>query len=996
MALWVALHGFANGELVEQEVLNRPVLELKERTDYLYNQIISMAGSNPFESVRLSDMPLETTGDYVPAVKDIVCLNPETKKIEKALVSVDLFNNIFVASDASSLALGILVSVNSDNTLGVVSTVGKLIAADIGSWTVSSMLETGETFVNGPYYLSALEPGKLTANPSGPAIYIGQFYAQTSAPTLLDYALLNPQYKDLAEAHIHRAIPLYAQPAGSQIVVADPITGTHTINGFKPDSSTGAERCRLVITGGFNNVDSTQYVITLAGESISDIPVDSPGFDEVYLHWTSSDPNEPDGKVQLRSYETPVAIGTKGLIAILENTLDTDWDTVEKGVIGLRTWTLDIPNQVHGWLANKSRGYLVDSFVSTDQKYSFILLKGPYSPADMHTNEVITVKALRLYRLYYATATTVPTDGDTLTVGSVIYEFDDDGSITAGNILVPIGTGSTAGTDTFTNLMNAILEEGISNVDCAINSTDFHLIIGVADADTVTKSITDPFITLTQVVVPGPWAIDVAAGFLVYDKNHNVLVATDSYWSGANYWTPKALKNNLSIMVIPYDADGTPAIGDVVLNGDKFTSTFVHDGPGTSFVYNVAMHPALSQVYPPIPFGACSLVLNGVELDSYALFSTNYIYRAGLSGIYWLSNKYGAVPWPVAWTDYTYVPPYESVQNMVFHSVKMAVGNSSVVTSLQPAEGSPIRILKCGTNDVGTVGDLEVAIDLQLSSVEGNLEGYNVYKEISNNKLVKGPVVSQIIEGPGISISNSAGTPAGRGRVMISLASGAGLGGDFGEVALENAKQEMVGMFPYIQLLEWVTGATTNIPTGFTAKFKVPTNLTGNYRVLVYLTLFGEADTVQIVGQPDIVKKAGLEFSYEVLHDYLNPDTTFPYDNLQDDIIVPPSALSVEVPMGVVPVVTPGYIYNAYDPIIIHNNSTEVDVGRRITWQLGYPLPTVNDLQGGLPIPNLNNACVTSGSLVAIRVKRAGVSVPANEYTAKLGFINLFWRLTSI
>ena len=64
--------------------------------------------------------------------------------------------------------------------------------------------------------------------------------------------------------------------------------------------------------------------------------------------------------------------------------------------------------------------------------------------------------------------------------------------------------------------------------------------------------------------------------------------------------------------------------------------------------------------------------------------------------------------------------------------------------------------------------------------------------------------------------------------------------GEFDEVALENAKQELIGMFPYVKLMGWTTGGTGNIPTGFVAKFRVPHTISSalKFRVLTYMTVF--------------------------------------------------------------------------------------------------------------------------------------------------------------
>jgi len=1051
MSIWTAVSGLSNGEALEDSVLNRPLFELRERTDYLYALLASFAGTNPFEAIRLSSLELETTGDSAPLLKDIVYLNPTTHKLEKAIATLDVFNNIFTASNIQALAIGVLVDVVG--TLGTVAIFGRTyLTSNTGTWDVVDMVQSDESFRPGQYYLSSTEAGKITATPKGPAIYLGQFLAQVSDPTVLDYAVLMPQYKDVAESHIHRSIVLETQPAGSQVYVKDPISGTHTIYGFMPQSNadvtdgshtggmaaavmtdatatfvtnnligltltnvtqgtsstitanTGttitttvglgwntndtykiSERNRLIITGTWADVTPVQYTFILGGASSTTPPVTgTTGFDTVYLYWTSTDPNEASGSVQIRSYETAVSVGTKGIKAILENVL-TDWDKVEECGEKRRKWVIDVPEQTKGWLANKQRGYFTDHFVGTDLKYSLVILSGPHTSSDDRLTDTLTIKAGHLYRIVYGT--TMPVDGELVTVDTTVFEFDDDDTLASPtNVKVTIVPADVNGS--FSALLSAINEALLSGTTAIINEDVGHLIIGVANATSVTTTLGAP-ITLTEIVAAGAWAIGGTNGFMVYDSLYKALVPTTSYWSGVNYWEPVTLNNGLSIMFIPYDSDGTVSTADTVVNGDNWTKAIIDEAPSANFMYNVGMHQELAIAYPPIPFDCGLLILNGIELENKALFTDSLTYKFGNTGIYWYKNNYPYVPWPQDWVSTTSAGSAEYVQYMAYHNVRMSIGNSSIVTSLQPALNSPIKITKCGTSDPATTGDLSIDLDLQLTEVNTAMEGYEVYKAIASNKLVKGPVVSQIEAGPGIQIISPPGVAQGRGRVRIGLSSGTGLTGEFEECALENAKQEQLGLYPYIKLLNWTTGGT-NINTGFVAKFKVPVTTSGNYKVLIYLTMFGESDVLMPVGVTPSLKYAGLDIYYSILHDYLTPTGLNPNDNLVDDLVTPLSTRHIEVPMG--SLTGPTYIYKAYDPIIINNNPNEVSTLGRITQSLGDPIPTIADIQHGTVIdPAL--AYVTAGSLVAIRIRRAGVTVPANEYTGALGMLNIAWRL---
>jgi len=1073
--LWVAIHGLANGEDLDETILNRPLFELKERTDYLYQQISSYAGVSPFETVLIPDLAVDPITGL--RLGDIVYIDTDTRKLTKALATIDLFNNIFQAADKASIALGMVTYLNplENPTVGTVAILGKVALSDSneGSWLATRLLETGETFRCGPYYLSSVEAGKITASPKGPAIYIGYFLNQVANPTLLDYAIISTQYKDVATAHNHRAIAMASQPAGTQQYVADPITGTHSIYGFitehdkdtvndgvasavgttiltTTDTFTASDpnllgltlynvtkgtssiitgngthtittntdlvwevgnsykigmRCRLVVKGNWTSINPVQYIITLNGDGAGTTPVD---FDSAYIYWESSDPDEvvdngaSPQRSQIRSYESLVNIGTKGLTVCLENILGADWNKIEIGSEDRRQWVITVPDQIKGWLATRERKYFTSHFSGTDQKYSFILFGGPHSSTDSRLLDTLTIKASHLYRITYAA--TIPVVGDLVTiavdanpVNNKIFEFDD-GSSVSGNIKVTIVAGD-AGL-TFRNLVDAIIDQEITGVSVAISTINTHVLIGTTDTGSVVTTQFIPGGTVpaaVELVTAGTKDIGGTNGLMVYDKDNVALVPAVSYWANVDFWEPVLLTNNLYIMAIPYDATGSAYVATEINNSDYWDCAIVDEAPGAKFIYNIYTHQEFLQTYPPIPIVAGALVLNGVELDSSTLFEIDPTYHFGTSGVYWMSNKYGYVPWPADWQSINAPGSAENRQNMVYHNVRMAIGDTGIVSSLQPAPGSPIRVLKCGTADDGTVGNLMLDLDLQLTELSSNIEGYQVYKGISSNKLLKGPVVSQIVAGPGITITSPPGVPQGRGKVTVSLSSGAGLSGLFDNISLENAKQEKIGMFPYVRLLGWTIGAA-NINTGFTCNFKVPHTIQGNYRVLVYLTMFGETTIPKPVGTTPKVKYAGLEFSYSVLHDYATPSGANPYDNLVNGIIVPARVSHINVPIGLD---ADDPIYTAYDPIIIHNNVNEpVQQTKRIMYLLGNPFPQVV-IEGGVQIGDLqngavidpSNAYVTAGSLVAIRVKRAAADEVATEYTANLGFINMTWQL---
>jgi len=1010
MALWVAVHGFQNNENVEEEILNRPIYELVERTNYLYARLQELAGLGTFESVRVTNVPLVSEGDNAPAVGDFVYLEESLGQYAKAQATpsaVDAF-----AAANSAYALGLLVSI-SEGT-GTVVLYGKEALATSGAgWDLSEMLEEGELFTNGPYYLSPIEAGKITANPAGPAIYLGYIIEDPDNLGYGGYIMLSPQYKDMAEAHVHRAYPLYAQPAGTQVVSGMTPVDTHAVNGFETEAAAeGNDRIpRLVIVGNWAGLSDTQYTFWLSNSSDPNETLGSTSpptdWDNCYLHWQSSDSAEGTGAEDVWTFESPVDIGTKGVRAILENAAGTDWDDpyyMDPGESGdsedKRTWVLDVPTATQGWLARHLRQYFVD-YPATDNGFSFIIMSGPHDAGDNRFWDELTVKCGEIHRLAY---TGNAADGETVTIDTTVFEFDNDSSVTGSNIPVGIDTDPDV---TFANLMDATLAAEISGVDVALDTTTGYLMILVPTATTVSDTVANA--TVAKVSDGAGDLVTGDVGLLVYDQYHKALVPTASFWNNVAYWTPTDLYNNLRIMAIPYDSDGTAASSDAVAVADYWTAQFNDEAPTAEFVYSVGMHQSLSQHYPPVPVTTAALVLNGIELDSYDLFPSDPTYRLGHTGIYWYSNLYDNVPWPVDWVDVDDPGSPEYVHNMLLHFVKMSLGEAGLVTSLRPAEGSPIRVLQCGTNEPATTGDLALDVDLALEEEEAGLAGYRVMKAVDGQKLRKGPVVEKIISPDGsINISQGVGHPTGQGTVALSVGN-MSYGGEFEEVALNNAKQELIGMFPYVRLLGWSTGSAANTPTGFVAKFRVPHTIGAGspsvpmFKVIVYMTVFGEENIAWAGGGSKLY--AGIDFEYSVLPDF-NPVNTDPAWNVLDNpisgslsegLITMSDPIHAEIPFGKYDAGGAHPIYTAYDPMLIHNNSAEspaTDEDRKIAQILGNPFPVEADLEywnaaWGEPV-------VKPGSLVGIRVTRADLVGGNPEYTGSIGFINIRWSLVSV
>jgi hypothetical protein len=184
---------------------------------------------------------------------------------------------------------------------------------------------------------------------------------------------------------------------------------------------------------------------------------------------------------------------------------------------------------------------------------------------------------------------------------------------------------------------------------------------------------------------------------------------------------------------------------------------------GAKFGYNFSQHDAISRVWPPQPMQAVAMLwdkgINRVGAAEIPLGSAG-LCVVDLNGIWWMADCYGEVPWP---SDLNTTPSAESesagsepscptteTMRLIVVFLRMLFGNDrSVVTSLKPAEGSPITVTNCdglpASTDGAFTGDLELGLNLQLLDDATEVSGGRVYKQITNDfKFRKGWVAEGV------------------------------------------------------------------------------------------------------------------------------------------------------------------------------------------------------------------------------------------------------------
>lgn len=400
--------------------------------------------------------------------------------------------------------------------------------------------------------------------------------------------------------------------------------------------------------------------------------------------------------------------------------------------------------------------------------------------------------------------------------------------------------------------------------------------------------------------------------------------------------------------------------------------------PEALYDYVLGMDPQIANYWPPVPPKSAAVIVNGVEMDNAALFPKHPTVAFGRATLHWFEDDEGRKPWPEDLAAAESNPAYDKV--MVMHWVRGFQGATGPVTSLQPKKGSPLKIYGYGTTDSANVGDLEIDAAIDFDIVDGGAPGYMVPKRSENGKLIAGPVVERLVPGPGISLISKAGSPSGQGTVVIGLDNGS-YRNQFEDIALENAEQAKIGMFPYVRLKGY-SGSTISSPSAFTATMRVPTNLPDEkYALAVYASVFGEE------GYEGSKRAACVKFSYNVLPD-LTATGDMRYRNLKTSLMKPNGERTVLIPFGHNG--ERGNEYNGFDPILLTTKKSGFENKDDIvTDALGDAIPATVDFAGRWSSPALR-----PGYLVGIRVSRAVTSAQGFEpYRGAIGFVNLSWAI---
>lgn len=204
---------------------------------------------------------------------------------------------------------------------------------------------------------------------------------------------------------------------------------------------------------------------------------------------------------------------------------------------------------------------------------------------------------------------------------------------------------------------------------------------------------------------------------------------------------------------------------------------------GAKFGYNI-QHPdeaELRAVFPPIPLEGVTFDQGGAILNAGSITINQF-------GIWWMTDDYGTAPWPV---DYS-VSLTAEIVHFWFSRVLFATSNS-VVTRIENHPQSVLTLEFVNSSGVPAAsGRILVRCSDLLPNLNDTDEGALGLKSIVSGKHRRGPVVSRILPGAGVSITAVNGSIADGfyGPMTISVTNSDALQGNAALVNLANARED--------------------------------------------------------------------------------------------------------------------------------------------------------------------------------------------------------------
>jgi hypothetical protein len=402
---------------VQASELNKPVNQLRQRTDYLYDRLEILSDSGTLESVRLKAVLLDQGTDTKPSLNEAVYLDPNTLKFKKALATAEIVaGDPYAVIATSAYSFGLLVEISGDQTTGTVAIYGKAAVDD-----VDSLVDNFTTFSPGPMFLSASQAGKMTRTPEDLVVYMG-FVVRTNPSDSADrngYIMLAPQYRDMWEAHVHKRLPLASQPLGRVVTSDDPvlIDSTQIVRGFLPDSGNVSAPLLMHVFGEYDGTDPMDITITLSNSATAH---------DALITWSGTDGTALTTGIKIGFLERLIPIG-RGLSVAFERNVDystynsASFDpAIPLSPANDRTWKFTVPDRIKGWRSHWVRQTAVQQDATT-RDYRIVLF-GQYVNVGAIVAETFTIAGVSgNFASGTGVVTITDSAGNTATVSSIGY-----------------------------------------------------------------------------------------------------------------------------------------------------------------------------------------------------------------------------------------------------------------------------------------------------------------------------------------------------------------------------------------------------------------------------------------------------------------------------------------------------------------------------------------------------------------------------------------------
>jgi hypothetical protein len=223
-------------EPVQAGIVSRPDRTLEERTEYLKERL---------DAAELGRAIFEVDATISPDVEEghAVYWNWSTQRYEKALVAVEVdeVTQVFTVQPSSD-CVGMCFRKKASDRADIVLR-GLVVFPNLDN-------SVGQTVAPGKYYLSAVEPGKLSKQK--PPVTVVVCHVQGPRDNCSDKlrVIVMPQSRDFVEEHTHYRFDLVPRPAGTHVIENEPpielVDGGNSATTNPPESNVPFARHTII------------------------------------------------------------------------------------------------------------------------------------------------------------------------------------------------------------------------------------------------------------------------------------------------------------------------------------------------------------------------------------------------------------------------------------------------------------------------------------------------------------------------------------------------------------------------------------------------------------------------------------------------------------------------------------------------------------------------------------------------------------------------------